>query len=95
MKSVKLHGSSSDFFVINKCRHLLHVSLELASFSMSERSREAHQSWSSLDVAERDHWKRQAAEPNTCEPDELPASAKNPAVHASLRRLTAEVYFHK
>jgi len=63
---------------------------EMASWSMSERSREAHQRWSSLDVAERDHWKRQAAELNMCEPDELPASAKKRAVHASLRRLTAE-----
>ena len=95
MKSVKVHGNNSDFFVINNCRHLLHVSLEMASWSMSERSREAHQRWSSLDVAERDHWKRQAAELNMCEPDELPASAKKRAVHASLRRLTAEVYIHK
>ena len=37
----------------------------------------------------------QAAERYTCEPDELPASAKKRAVYASLRRLTAEGYIHK
>ena len=70
----------------------MHISLEMASWSMSERSREAHQRWSSLDVAEKDRWNRQAAEHNACEPDELPASSKKRAVHASLRRLSAEVY---
>ena len=64
----------------------------MASWSMSERSKEAHQRWSCLEAEEKDRWKSQAKELNTCEPEELPANAKKRVIHASLRRLTAEVY---
>ena len=64
----------------------------MASWSMSDRSREAHQRWSCLEAEEKDRWKSQAKELNTCEPEELPANAKKRIIHASLRRLSAEVY---